>query len=403
MPIFQYRARDEAGRLITGEMESKSSILVNASLRGKDLYPVDIKQKPVGKDISLQKFGSRVEIKDIAVFCRQFAALNHAGVPVPACLDILREQTENKRLRGALAGMHENVQKGKSLSDTMLKYTEIFPQLLISMVEAGETSGTLDTVMGKMAEHFETQNGIDQKIKSALTYPAVVACVAVGVVIFLVSFVLPTFIGLFRSAGVELPVPTKILIGFSGLIRNYWYIFLMAFAASYALYKFYITSSEGRKRVDGLKLSLPVIGTLNRQIVTARFTRTLGILIRSGVPLLRSMEITDKVIGNRTVSEAISDISAALAEGSGLAAPMRSSGLFPPVVYQMVEVGESSGTLDDMLLNAADFFDREVETAAARLTSMIEPALTLFMAGIIGFIVISIALPMFRMMNLVGY
>ncbi|MDI6601931.1 MAG: type II secretion system F family protein [Thermoanaerobacteraceae bacterium] len=403
MPSYEYRARDEAGRLIIGTLEGDSSASVRANLREKKLYPVDIKEKAAKNDVSLTLLKAKVKVKDIAIFCRQFASLIKAGVSVVTCIDILRGQTENKRLRDTLMEIYDDVQKGKTLSDTMGKYPDVFPPLLTNMVEAGEVSGTLDTIMDRMAVHFENQNRINQKIRSALTYPIVVACVAIGVVIFLITFVLPTFIGLFQSAGAVLPLPTRILIGLSNILRNYWYILIIAAGGIYVVTHSYASSKEGRYRIDGLKLTLPIIGPLNRKIITARFTRTLGILIQSGVPVLRSIEVTDRVIGNSVVSKALSEVSEALSKGSGLSGPLKASGIFPPMVYQMIEVGENSGTLDDMLLRIADFFDQEVETGTTQLTTMLEPAIILFMAVIIGFIVISIALPMFQMMNYVGY
>jgi type IV pilus assembly protein PilC len=403
MPIFYYKARDEAGRLINGEMESDNIKEVKRNLRGKNVYPIDINAKHQANDVPTVLFRPRISSDTMAVFCRQFSTLIRAGVPIVTCLNILSGQTDNLKLNDSLCEIYDDLRRGVTLSGAMKRYPQFFPTLLVSMIEAGETGGNLDFIMDKMAVHYENQSETGRKVRSAVIYPAVVACVAAGVVIFLMAFVLPEFIGLFESAGAVLPLPTRILINISSVIRKYWYIFLAAAGGVYAFFKSYTSRAKGRAWLDKLKLTLPVIGKLNKEIITARFTRTLGMLIESGVPLLKSIAITDNIIDNRVVKEAMKDISADVAKGSGLAWPLRKSGIFSPMVYQMVEVGESSGTLDDMLFNIADFFDREVEASTTQLTNMMEPALTLFMAVIVGFIVIAIALPMFQMMNLVGY
>ncbi|MGI1691895.1 type II secretion system F family protein [Thermoanaerobacter uzonensis] len=402
MPLYAYKARDMAGNLIVGTLEVDSKSQCIDVLKQKNYYIIDIKEEIVKQDIL--DFGSfkKVKIKDIAVFCRQFATLINAGITIVSSLATMKEQVENKRLKKAISEVYEEVQKGKTLSDAMKKHGEVFPMLLYNMVEVGEVSGTLDKVMNEMADHYEKENNLNQKVKSALTYPFIVSVVAVLVVIFLLTNVLPIFVGMFKNAGVQLPLPTRILIAISSSISQYWYFYIGGiFLIFYSILSF-LKTPEGRRIYDRMLLNMPIFGPLNKKILTSRFTRTLGTLISAGVPLMKAMEVVEKVVGNTVVAEGLRVAQEDIKKGLPLSDPLKRIGIFPPMVIQMISIGESSGSLDSILNKTADFYDGEVDTAVSQMTTLLEPLIIVMLGTVVGFIVVSIIMPLFQLYNFIG-
>ncbi|MBA1336988.1 MAG: Type IV fimbrial assembly protein PilC [Firmicutes bacterium] len=404
MPVYQYRAKNRLGEEITGTYESADKADVVYMLRGKDYYPVLIKEfKKKPGSFSLKSFFNRITYKDLAVFCRQFSTVVNAGVPILASLDILRKQTENARLRETLNTLFEEVQKGKNLSLVMGMYKGIFPELLVNMVETGEISGTLDRVMDRMATHYEKEYKINQKVKNALVYPSLIAVVATLVVIFLVAVVLPTFASMFEQMGAVLPLSTRVLMRVSYFIRDGWLILLMGLVGALLGIRAYSNTEGGREIFDGLRLRMPIIGNVNRKVATARFARTLGALMSSGISLLQGIEVTKKVVGNAVVLKGLAEVEDDIKRGKGLAEPLKKIEAFPPMLTHMAKIGEDTGTLDYILEKTADFYDEEVESAVTRMTTLLEPAIIVVMAVVVAFIVISIVIPMFDMMTRINF
>jgi type IV pilus assembly protein PilC len=402
MPNFKYRGKNIKGETLKGKLEAGSEKEAILLLRRQNIYPIEIKKESIAnKEISFSIF-QKVKIKDLAVFCRQFHAILDAGISVLESLDILRNQTENKKLRDAIDDIYEEVQKGKSLSSAMANYKSIFPEILINMIETGEVSGQLDVVLERMAVHFEKENKINQKIQGAMVYPAIISIVALLVVWFLMTFVLPNFVDMFKGFGITLPLPTRILLGTGKWLKNYWYILFAIIVALIYIFRKYSNTEKGRYRIDKLKLKLPVIGKVSGKIVTSRFARTLSTLLASGISIIEAMEIVIRIIGNSVISEGIHKSMDNIKKGLGIAEPLKELGIFPPMLISMIRIGEESGSLDSMLAKTADFYDEEVESAVAKMTTLIEPLIIVILAFVVGAIVVSIVLPMFEMFNQIG-
>ncbi|SHH46374.1 type II secretion system F family protein [Tepidibacter thalassicus] len=399
MPSFKYTAIDKNGKKIDGKYTANSKEEVLSMLRQNKLYPVKVEEYIGSREIRFSDIFGKIKIKDIAVFCRQFYTLLNAGVTIINCLDILRVQTENKKFAKIIGNIHDDVQKGLTFSEALKKQKDTFPDLLINMIEAGEVSGNLDVIMERMAFHYEKENKINNKIKGAMAYPIILSMVAINVVIFLLTFVMPTFVGMFESSGVQLPLPTRILLGVSNSIKNYWYIYFMTLIVMiYGIIK-YTKSDRGKKFWGIIKFRIPVIKGLNQKIITSRFTRTLSTLLSSGVPLIQSLEIVSKIVGNVIVEKGILEAKEEVRKGIDLATPIKNIGVFPPMATSMIKIGEESGSLDEILEKTANFYDEEVETALEQFTKLLEPLMIVVMAVIVGFIVIAMVLPMFDMMN----
>ncbi len=399
MPMFKYRAVNSLGEPVQGTYTAGDRTMLLQTMKEKELHVTRIEEIVERKDSDVLASLQKVSTKDLAVFCRQFSTMLTAGVTIFKALDILQQQTENRKLRSVITNLFENVQKGSSFSSALKNHRDVFPELLINMVEAGELSGTLDSIMARMAVNFEKDNKIKSKVKAAMVYPIVLSVVAVLVVIFLLTFIMPMFFSMFEQSGVELPAPTKLLIGLSGIIRAYWYIILaIVVAAVYFGLKFK-NSNKGAMAWDRFKLRIPVLKGVLVKIITARFTRTLSTLLASGIPLLQAMEVVAKIINNRVVAQGVMDAREEMRRGMDLSGPIKRIGIFPPMVDSMIKIGEESGTLDSLLEKAADFYDDEVDAGLQKLVSLVEPLLIVIMGGIIGFIVISMALPMFSMME----
>ncbi|HHX61427.1 MAG TPA: type II secretion system F family protein [Epulopiscium sp.] len=396
--IYQYKAISQTGETIEGFFEGENEADVLAMLKGNRYIPISIK-KDIEAEAKVDLFSKPVKKKDLAIFCRQFYTMLNAGMGITSCLDILGKQSENKTLMKALKIVHENVQKGATLSESMGKHTKIFPLLLINMIQAGEVSGNLDTIMERMALHFEKENKLESQIKSAMIYPIILALVSIAVVIFLLIAVMPTFIGMFESSGQALPMPTQILMKLSGWLTEFWYIFLGGVIIMVGGFVFYKKTPAGQITLDLVKLKIPIVKDTNIKIITSRFTRTLSTLMSSGIPLLESIEIVGKVLGNKVVQKRLEKSIEDIRQGATLSRAVSDVSIFPSMLDSMIKVGEESGALDDILYKTADFYDDEVEVALQRLTTLMEPLMIVVMAVVIGFIVLAMALPMFDMVN----
>lgn len=399
MAVFKYKAITAAGDRIEGSYSAVSIDDVFGMLRQNKYYPISVEELLEKKEIELGGWFRSIKLKDISIFCRQLYTMLHAGVTIITGLDILRQQTENKKMRGIINEIYELVQTGQTFSEALQKHHEVFPELLINMVAAGEASGKLDTIMLKMAMHFEKESKIKSKTRGAMVYPTILSIVSILVVIFLVTFVLPTFVSMFAGSGTELPGPTRALLGASSFIKNYWYLLLLLISAAVYFVNRFVKSVGGRILVDSLKLRLPVIGGATKKIVTSRFTGTLSILLSSGIPLIQALEIVAKIVGNVIVEEGIISSIEEIAKGTSLSIPIKKMKLFPPMVASMISIGEESGSLDEILDRTASYYDDEVEAAVHKLTTMIEPLMIVVMALVIGSIVVAMILPMFDMMN----
>lgn len=396
--IFKYKAITQSGQIVEGFFEANHESEVVSMIKGNNHMPIFV-ERDIGADAQIELFNPKVKKKDLAIFCRQFYTMINAGLGIIKCLDILAIQTENKTLKKAIININEDVQKGFILSEAMKKHHKIFPTILTSMVEAGEVSGNLDTIMERMAIHFEKENRLENKIKSSMIYPMALIVVSIAVVIFMLVAVLPTFVGMFEGSDVPLPGPTRFLINLSESLKTYWYIYggiLIALVTGIIIFK---GSDDGRRFFDNLKLKLPVFKTTSAKIITSRFTRTLSTLMSSGIPLIKAMEVVGRVVNNVIVEERINEGIDNIRKGIPLSRTIRDVGVFPPMVDSMVKIGEESGALDDILYKTADFYDDEVEVALQKMTTLIEPILIVGMALVIGFIVVAMALPMFDVVN----
>jgi len=398
--LYRYKAVQSDGKEVNEVMTAATITEVQEKIRDKGLYLIqireDVEKKSAAEELS---FGGKVTAKQISIFCKQFATLLKAGVPVASGLDILYRQTENKKFKSALEDVYTEVQKGSQVSTAIRNHPKVFPSLMVNMVESGEMSGNLDNIMERLAIHYEKDAKINSRIKGAMIYPIALSVISVVVVIFLITVILPTFTGMFTSSGTELPLPTRILLGISDFIKGYWYIVIGAVGLLIFVINRYLSSSVGRYQFDALKFKLPVVKGSMDKIVTARFTRTLGSLLRSGIPLIDALELAGSVTGNVVIEEKVNYIASEVEKGETLGVALKRTPTFGPMVVSMIQIGEESGSLDQMLDKSADFYEQELEDAIDRLLKLMEPLLIVVMAVVIGFIVISMALPMFDMVN----
>ncbi len=400
MAIFRYSAKDSTGRLISGVIEADSDAMVVDRLRDMGFFITNLERTVERTDVFqfLQGlFG--IGLKDLAIFSRQFSTMVNSGLSLVRTLNILEQQSSNRRLKEIVAQVRVDVEAGRPLSDAMGRHPKAFSTLYVNMVKAGETGGVLDEVLERVASYLEKEQALRSKVRSAMVYPILLTTAALGGLFFMTIVILPQFETLFKELGGSgtLPLPTQIAIAVSVGIRSYWYIvFAIVIVGGYVLRR-YMQTPSGRARYDRFKLKMPVVGELNRKIVVARFTRTLGTLIASGVPIMQSLEVVSKAIDNMVIGSAIDAVRASIREGQTIAIPLQFSGVFPPMVVQMAKVGEETGALEQMLEKVADFYDVEVETTVASLTSLLEPILIIFMGVIVGAMVISLYLPIFQL------
>ncbi|MFQ5717377.1 MAG: type II secretion system F family protein [Nitrospinales bacterium] len=396
MPTFKYTARIRH-KVQEGEIEAENDKAAVALLKRKNIDPLSISVKKSWTEISLFESKQKITTKDVVLFTRQFSTMIDAGLPLIQCLEILSKQSDNKTFSGVIGDVRSNVEIGASLSESMRKYPDVFDSLFTNMVEAGETGGTLDTILQRLAAYIEKAEALKQKVKSAMVYPSAIVTVAVAVVAFLMVFVIPSFAVIFEGGGQELPGPTQIVMNVSDFFRTKWY-YMIGFAVGFFfIFKKFYATERGRLEIDRLSLKLPVFGMLIRKVAVAKFSRTLGTLLAGGVSLIEALDICARIAGNKIMENAIFKTIEAIKEGETIAAPLSREGVFPPMVIQMIGVGESSGALDDMLKKIADFYDEEVDAAVEGLTALLEPALMVFLGVIVGFIVVAMYLPIFKL------
>ncbi len=402
---FTYKVRDRQGKVVQGSLEADNSQLVVSKLREMGYVPIDIQQQQskgsLQKEIHIPGLSGRVKLKDVAVFSRQFATMINSGLSLLRSLNILAEQTENKALADIANQVRIDVEKGSSLSAAMARHPKAFSRLYVSMVRSGETGGVLDSVLQRLATTIEKQVELRRKVKSAMTYPAVVAVLVLCIVTAMLLFIIPMFQGLYTQLGGKLPAPTQFLINVSKLLRSLWWLIFGGEAALVFAFRKWIATDEGRKKWDAIKLRVPVMGVLVRKTALARFSRTLSALVRSGVPILESLDIVADTCGNNVVATAVLDTQQGVKNGESLAHRLEEHEVIPPMVVQMMSVGEETGALDEMLDKIADFYDQEVEATVDALTSLIEPLLIVVMGGAVGGMVISLYLPMFNIIKLI--
>jgi type IV pilus assembly protein PilC len=398
---YRYSVIDAKGQALSGTIKAENEEICRRIITQRGLYILDLKLASLAsRSLSFGK--TKFKIKELGVFCRQFSTMLSSGIGVVKSLDILHNQTENKDLKVVIKNVYESVQKGQAFSVALKGQTGVFPDLLINMVEAGEVSGTLDRVMERTAGHFEKDLKTSNKIKGAMMYPMILSILTVFVVIILMVFVLPTFIEMFKSTGAVLPLPTKILMGISGSIVGYWYIYIIVITTASVAWMNFLKREKGRLIWDTFKTRMPVIGKLNVTIISARFASTLSSLMQSGIPLLKALEIASKVISNKFFELNLTEVREEIRRGTSLSAALKKINIFPLMLLSMITIGEESGTLDEVLHKTAVFYDEESDGAISRMVSMLEPLMIVVMAGVVGFIVISIVMPMFGMMNNVG-
>lgn len=402
MPTYKYKAMDVKGKEIKGEFSANSKNEVLAMIRENQYYPVSIEEKLETKDIDLSTMFAAVKVKDLAIFCRQFYTLMNAGADILNSVGILAKQTENKRMKATLIEIYEEIQKGSTLSSSFKKYPDVYPSLLINMIQSGEETGKLSIVLERMTEHFEKENKINGKIKGAMVYPIVLGLISLGVITFLLVFVMPTFVEMFEGSGVKLPGMTQMLMNISNTVKGYWYAIIIGAVFIIVILKILTKTETGERIVEGIKLNTPGIRGTSRKVVTSRFARSLSTTIASGVSMIKAIEIVSRVVGNKLVEKKLMEAREELTKGTTLAESIKDIEAFPPMLIAMIKIGEESGALDDILDKTANFYDGEVEEALQKMTTLIEPIMILVMGGIVGFIVVSMMLPMFDMIKTIS-
>jgi type IV pilus assembly protein PilC len=402
MPKYIWEAKSRTGSVQKGVMEASSAAIVEAQLKKYGLSGISVKEEGRKFSLNLPGGGGKVQTKDLVVFTRQFATMIDSGLPLVQCLDILASQQDNKTFKTILYKVKEAVESGSTFADALGKHPKAFDDLYVNLVAAGEVGGILDTILNRLAAYIEKAMKLKKKVKGAMVYPTTIIAIAIIVVGVILVFVIPTFAKLFADFGGELPAPTRFVIALSDFSKKYILVIIaLGFLIRYAILKYYATP-KGRKVIDTLILRTPIVGPLVRKVAVAKFTRTLGTMISSGVPIMDGLEIVAKTAGNKVIEEAIYKVRQAISEGKTMADPLASSGVFPPMVVQMISVGEATGAMDTMLSKIADFYDDEVDDAVGALTSMMEPLLMVFLGVAVGGLVIAMYLPIFKLAGTVS-
>ena len=403
MPVYSYKAKDIEGKTVNATLEAQGQAFVIDTLRKKGLTIISIEEAKEKKKKGIS-IGGKKKIKsdDLVIFARQLATMIDAGIPLMQGLDILCEQIEHKEFRNVISRVKNDVETGSTLSEAISRHPRVFSQLFINMVRAGESSGMLDEIMDRLAGYMEKSSALQRKISSALIYPAVVICMAILITLILLLKVIPTFKEIFAGFGAKLPTPTLVLIIISDIFKRYFLVLFGVLGGLGFIISRYIKTEDRRLRLDRLLLDLPVFGILFRKVAVSKFTRTLSTLIKSGVSILAALEIVGRTSGNKVVENAVSDVRASIREGENIATPLAKSGVFPPMVVRMISVGEQTGELEKMLEKISDFYDEQVDSAVAGLTSMIEPLIIAFLGIVIGSIVIAMFMPIFKMSEIIS-
>jgi general secretion pathway protein F len=396
LPLFAYSGFNATGKKVTGTMEASGRRAVLQKLRTQAIYPTDVREAGSAPALSRLRLRRGVPVTELAAATRQLGTLLGAGLPLDEALATIGSQLENEALAGAFNGVREDVVQGESLHNALGRHSRIFPPLYVNMVQVGENSGTLDQVLQRLTDFLEAQARMRSRIRAAMAYPLLMGLIGIGVLFFLLAFVVPKVVRMLEDLGQTLPLPTLILIRTSDFLSTWWWLLLLLVPVAVYAWRRYARTEAGRLRLDRLALTMPLFGRLNLLLSTARFTRTLATLQQSGVPLLKSLEIVRNLMQNQVLRQVLEDTAVAVREGEGLAAPIRRSGVFPPMVAQMAAVGERSGELEDMLFRVADAYEHQVDLAITGLLSLLEPFMILFMGVVVGFIVLSILLPIFQ-------
>jgi type IV pilus assembly protein PilC len=398
---YDYKVRDRAGNMVTGQLIGDSEGLVMAKLREMGMTPVEVKKAGVGLKMEINLRPGHVKLKSLAIFARQFATMVNSGLPILRALAILSEQTESTELKKILTQVRIDVEQGASLSGAMSKHPKAFSDLFLAMVKSGETGGVLDNVLLRLADLTEKEVELRRKIKSAMTYPIAVVVLVILLMSAMLLFVVPQFESIYAQLGGSLPLPTRVLLGVSRGVRTYWWMVLLGSAALAFGFRRWKKTPAGRQMIDSVKLRVPIFGSLFHKTALTRFSSTLGMLLRSGVPILQALDIVSETVNNKVIARAVSDVQGSVREGESIARPLGKHAVFPPMVVQMLAVGEETGAVDTMLDKVSDFYNSEVEAAVDSLTSLIEPVLIAIIGGAVGASVIALYMPMFNIIKLI--
>jgi len=398
---YQYKVRDKSGNLITGTLVADSEMLVLQRLREQGYQPLEVGKEKKGLNLEINIKPKKVKLKELSVFSRQFATMINSGLPILRALSILADQSENKLLADTLNTCRLDVEQGASLSQAMTKHPKVFNNIYLSMVRSGETGGSLDDTLLKLASMLEDEVRLRGKIKSAMTYPVAVVGLVTLIMSAMLLFVVPQFKTIYGQLGGTLPLPTRLLLVVSQVFQKFWYIVVGLFFLARFMLRRYKKTDKGRAVLDSLKLRIPVFGTLFHKVALSRFASTLSMLMRAGVPILQALDIVIDTVNNRVVGKAVEDVQSSVREGESIAKPLARHQVFPPMVVQMISVGEETGQVDVMLEKVAQFYTQEVEASVDALTSLIEPILIAFIGGAVGAAVIALYMPMFQIINLV--
>ena len=402
MPVFLWMGTTKKDEIKKGEIEAADELAARTLLRRQGFKSIDVRKKPKDLMEYLPFLAGGVKEKDVVVFCRIFSTMINAGLPLIQCLDLLAQQEKNKAFATIIRSVKENIEGGTSLTDALKKYPKVFDELFVNLIAAGEAGGILDVVLGRLSNYLEKAMKLKRKVKSAMTYPIAVLVISVAVVALLLIKVIPVFQKMFEGMGGELPGPTAMIVAMSEFAQTYWWaIFAVIVVLVIAFNRFYKTE-KGRWMMDSAMLNAPVFGPVFKKVAVAKFSRTMATMMSSGVPILEGLNIVSKTSGNVVVENALMKTRQSISEGQSIAEPLAETGIFPSMVVQMIAVGEATGALDSMLNKIADFYDDEVDTAVDAMTSLLEPAMMVFLGGIVGGMIIAMYLPIFKMASVVG-
>lgn len=402
MPVFLWEGTTRKDEVKKGEMEAADEAALRALLRKQGFKSIEVKAKPKDLMEYLPFLAGSVKEKEVVVFCRIFSTMINAGLPLIQCLDLLAQQEQNKTFSKIIRSIKEDIEGGTSLTDALKKYPKVFDDLFVNLIAAGEAGGILDVVLGRLSNYLEKAMKLKAKVKSAMTYPIAVLVISFAVIALLLVKVIPTFQQMFESSGAELPGPTAAVVAMSKFAQAYWWVIVAVIIAFVIILRQVYKTEKGRWMIDSAILKAPVFGPVMKKVAVARFSRTMATMMSSGVPILEGLNIVSKSAGNVVVEDALMKTRQAISEGRSIAEPLSETGIFPPMVVQMISVGEATGALDSMLNKIADFYDDEVDAAVEAMTSLLEPVMMVFLGGVVGGMIIAMYLPIFKMASVVG-
>lgn len=402
MPVFLWEGTTKKDEVKKGEMEAADELAVRALLRRQGYKSIEVRNKPKDLMEYIPFLAGRVKEKDVVVFCRIFSTMINAGLPLIQCLDLLAQQEQNKAFAKIIRSVKEDIEGGTSLTDALKKHPKVFDELFVNLIAAGEAGGILDVVLGRLSNYLEKALKLKAKVKSAMTYPIAVLVISIAVVALLLIKVIPVFQKMFEGAGSQLPGPTAMVIAMSEFAQSYWWAILAVIIVLVIAFKQFYKTEKGRWMVDSATLKAPIFGPVFKKVAVAKFSRTMATMMSSGVPILEGLNIVSKTAGNVVVEDALMKTRQSISEGQPIADPLSETGIFPPMVVQMIAVGEATGALDSMLNKIADFYDDEVDAAVEAMTSLLEPVMMVFLGGLVGGMIIAMYLPIFKLATVVG-